>query len=353
MAGCGPRPSRGCRGGGGGGGVGGGGGGGAGDGPGRAPLWPAAGHGHRVAAAGGDRRQPHRRRPAQLLGRHAPAPANRPQSGHATATDLHGRADLGPGCIGAGAPAGPAAPAHAADATGRRHRHPWPGRGPRAGAPHVGDAARPRGRIGPDRPVARRPAAPLHPTPGLFGTATMNAPIVQLQGVAKRFTLHQQNGIELPVLARVNLCVHPGECLVLDGPSGMGKSSLLKMIYANYLANEGSITGRSAQGALVDVTQATPRALVQFRRDTVGYLSQFLRVIPRVSALDVVAEPLIEDAAGDARAQQAAYALARSWLSRLRIPERLWPLPPATFSGGEQQRINIARNMIKPKPLKM
>ncbi|ABM58697.1 phosphonate C-P lyase system protein PhnL [Verminephrobacter eiseniae] len=179
----------------------------------------------------------------------------------------------------------------------------------------------------------------------------MNAPIVQLQGVAKRFTLHHQNGIELPVLARVNLCVHPGECLVLDGPSGMGKSSLLKMIYANYLANEGSITVRSAQGALVDVTQATPRALVQLRRDTIGYVSQFLRVIPRVSALDVVAEPLIEDAAGDARAQQAAYALARSWLSRLRIPERLWPLPPATFSGGEQQRINIARNMIKPKPL--
>ena len=177
------------------------------------------------------------------------------------------------------------------------------------------------------------------------------APILQMQGVAKRFTLHHQNGIELPVLAHVDLAVQPGECVVLDGPSGMGKSTLLKMIYANYRVNAGSITVRSADGAVVDVTQATPRALVQLRRDTVGYVSQFLRVIPRVSALDVVAEPLAEDAGDDPAGIEAARDTARQWLTRLRIPERLWHLPPATFSGGEQQRINIARNMIKPKPL--
>ena len=177
------------------------------------------------------------------------------------------------------------------------------------------------------------------------------APILQMQGVAKRFTLHHQNGIELPVLAQVDLTVQPGECVVLDGPSGMGKSTLLKMIYANYRVNAGSITVRSADGAVVDVTQATPRALVQLRRDTVGYVSQFLRVIPRVSALDVVAEPLAEDAGDDPAGIEAARETARQWLTRLRIPERLWHLPPATFSGGEQQRINIARNMIKPKPL--
>ena len=118
-----------------------------------------------------------------------------------------------------------------------------------------------------------------------------NTPILQMKGVAKRFTLHHQNGIELPVLGDVDLAVCPGECVVLDGPSGMGKSTLLKMVYANYRATEGSITVRSTSGALVDVTQATPRALVQLRRDTIGYVSQFLRVIPRVSALDVVAEP--------------------------------------------------------------
>lgn len=177
------------------------------------------------------------------------------------------------------------------------------------------------------------------------------APILQMQGVAKRFTLHHQNGIELPVLAQVDLAVQPGECVVLDGPSGMGKSTLLKMIYANYRANAGRITVRSADGAVVDVTQATPRALVQLRRDTVGYVSQFLRVIPRVSALDVVAEPLAEDAGDYPAGIEAARETARQWLTRLRIPERLWHLPPATFSGGEQQRINIARNMIKPKPL--
>ena len=179
----------------------------------------------------------------------------------------------------------------------------------------------------------------------------MNTPILQMKGVAKRFTLHHQNGIELPVLGDVDLSVLPGECVVLDGPSGMGKSTLLKMIYANYRVNAGSITVRSAEGALVDVTQATPRVLVQLRRDTVGYVSQFLRVIPRVSALDVVAEPLAEDAGDDPVALEAAREAARQWLARLCIPERLWHLPPATFSGGEQQRINIARNMIKPKPL--
>lgn len=182
-------------------------------------------------------------------------------------------------------------------------------------------------------------------------TTTPHPPILQLQGVAKRFTLHHQNGIELPVLAHVDLAVGPGECVVLDGPSGMGKSTLLKMVYANYRANAGRITVQPAMGPAVDVTRATPRELVQLRRDTVGYVSQFLRVIPRVSALDVVAEPLAEDAGNDEAALAAAREAARAWLTRLRIPERLWHLPPATFSGGEQQRINIARNMIKPKPL--
>jgi alpha-D-ribose 1-methylphosphonate 5-triphosphate synthase subunit PhnL len=131
----------------------------------------------------------------------------------------------------------------------------------------------------------------------------------------------------------------------------MGKSTLLKLIYANYRATSGQIEVRQANGRVLDLTQASPRELVRMRRDTVGYVSQFLRVIPRVSALDVVAEPLIEDVADEPEAIEAAREQARVWLTRLRIPERLWHLPPATFSGGEQQRINIARNMIKPRPL--
>jgi len=175
--------------------------------------------------------------------------------------------------------------------------------------------------------------------------------MLQMKGVSKRFTLHHQNGAELPVLQDVDLDIHPGECVVLDGPSGMGKSTLLKLIYANYRATTGRIAVRTAGGQTLDVTEATPRELVRMRRDSVGYVSQFLRVIPRVSALDVVAEPLAEDAGGDTAALEAARAQARTWLTRLRIPERLWSLPPATFSGGEQQRINIARNMIKPRPV--
>jgi len=173
--------------------------------------------------------------------------------------------------------------------------------------------------------------------------------MLQMKQVSKRFTLHHQHGAQLQVLHNVNLSVAGGECVVLDGPSGMGKSTLLKLIYANYRATTGQIQVRQSDGTYLDLTEASPRQLVRMRRDTVGYVSQFLRVIPRVSALDVVAESLVEDAADQADAIEAARAQARVWLTRLRIPERLWPLPPATFSGGEQQRVNIARNMIKPR----
>lgn len=179
----------------------------------------------------------------------------------------------------------------------------------------------------------------------------MTSAVLSLTGVAKRFTLHHQHGAELPVLDQVNLQAEPGECLVLDGPSGMGKSTLLKLIYANYRASAGSIRVTGADGQAIDVTQASARDLVRMRRDTVGYVSQFLRVIPRVSAIDVVAESLIDGQTADAHAMDTARAEAARWLARLRIPEHLWSLPPATFSGGEQQRINIARNLIKPRPL--
>ena len=175
--------------------------------------------------------------------------------------------------------------------------------------------------------------------------------MLQMNQVSKRFTLHHQHGAQLQVLNNVNMSVDVGECVVLDGPSGMGKSTLIKLIYANYRATSGHIEVRQADGSLMDLTQASPRELVRMRRDTVGYVSQFLRVIPRVSALDVVAEALIDDAADQADAIEVARESARVLLTRLRIPERLWPLPPATFSGGEQQRINIARNMIKPRPI--
>ena len=175
--------------------------------------------------------------------------------------------------------------------------------------------------------------------------------MLQLKRVTKQFTLHHQHGVQLNVLNNVDMSVSSGECVVLDGPSGMGKSTLLKLIYANYRASSGEIEVRQADGSTLELTKADPRELVRMRRHTVGYVSQFLRVIPRVSALDVVAEPLIEDVAHDIAAVEKAREIARALLTRLRIPESLWELPPATFSGGEQQRINIARNIIKPQPI--
>jgi alpha-D-ribose 1-methylphosphonate 5-triphosphate synthase subunit PhnL len=178
----------------------------------------------------------------------------------------------------------------------------------------------------------------------------MTQALLQIQGVAKRFTLHNQNGVELAVLGEANMEVRAGECVVLDGPSGMGKSTLLKMIYANYRTSAGSIWIRLPDRAPIDVTTASPHELVRLRKESIGYVSQFLRVIPRVSALDVVAEALLDD--GDSTEMLlVAREEAGRWLTRLRIPDRLWHLPPATFSGGEQQRINIARSMIKPRPL--
>jgi alpha-D-ribose 1-methylphosphonate 5-triphosphate synthase subunit PhnL len=159
----------------------------------------------------------------------------------------------------------------------------------------------------------------------------------------------------LPGFDHVDLGIHAGECVVLEGPSGMGKSTLLKLVYGNYRPSAGDIWVQSATGDRVNLSHASPRELVHLRQHTIGYVSQFLRVIPRVSALDVVAEPLFEalDDEGEAlaAARESARMQARQWLSRLRIPERLWSLPPATFSGGEQQRINIARSLIKPRPL--
>ena len=167
-----------------------------------------------------------------------------------------------------------------------------------------------------------------------------------VRNVAKSFTMHLRDGIVLPVVAAVSFEVEAGECVVLGGPSGAGKSSLLKMVYGNYAVDAGEILV-AHQGELVDLAIADPRTVIEVRRDSIGYVSQFLRTVPRVSALDVVAEPLVIRGVDKPTAQ----ARARELLARLNLPERLWSLPPATFSGGEQQRVNIARGFITDHPV--
>jgi alpha-D-ribose 1-methylphosphonate 5-triphosphate synthase subunit PhnL len=164
---------------------------------------------------------------------------------------------------------------------------------------------------------------------------------LELSGVAKAFTMHLQGGVRLPVVSGVSFVVHPGECAVLAGPSGAGKSSVLKMIFGSYRCDRGQILVHRGDTA-TDVASAAPRQILALRRSTVGYVSQFLRAVPRVATLDVVAEPLV--AAG--RDREAARKKAADLLRRLNIAPTLWGLPPATFSGGEQQRVNIARGFL-------
>jgi len=167
-----------------------------------------------------------------------------------------------------------------------------------------------------------------------------------VSGLSKTFTMHLRGGIELPVISGAAFALEPGQCAVLGGPSGAGKSSILKMLYGNYAVNAGSIVVRH-RDTEIDLANADPRTILDIRRETIGYVSQFLRVVPRVGALDIVAEPLVER--GTARDE--ALARAGALLSRLNLPERLWNLPPATFSGGEQQRVNIARGFITGHPI--
>jgi alpha-D-ribose 1-methylphosphonate 5-triphosphate synthase subunit PhnL len=165
--------------------------------------------------------------------------------------------------------------------------------------------------------------------------------MIQVENLSKSFTLHNQGGTVIPVMEGAAFDVAAGECVGLIGASGAGKSTLMRMLYGNYLAASGHIRIGG-----VDVATAEPREILALRRDTLGYVSQFLRVVPRVSTLDVVAEPLLRTG----HALDAAQARARDLLARLNIPERLWGLSPTTFSGGEQQRVNIARGFAYDYP---
>jgi alpha-D-ribose 1-methylphosphonate 5-triphosphate synthase subunit PhnL len=177
---------------------------------------------------------------------------------------------------------------------------------------------------------------------------TMNTapPVLSVSDLDKTFTMHLQGGQELAVLRGLSFDVHAGDCVVLGGASGAGKSSILKMVYGNYAVNAGAIRLRAASTDL-DIATADPREVLAARRDAMGYVSQFLRCVPRVPALEVVAEPLIERGTG----AEEALERAGDQLGRLGIPTRLWTLPPATFSGGEQQRVNIARGFIADLPM--
>ncbi|WP_206951788.1 phosphonate C-P lyase system protein PhnL [Trinickia acidisoli] len=173
--------------------------------------------------------------------------------------------------------------------------------------------------------------------------------MLRARGISKTFVLHTQGGQAIAALHGVDLDVSRGECVALVGPSGAGKSTLLRCLYGNYLASAGSILLRdeASKHRHIALTGASPHDVMRVRREVLGYVSQFLRVIPRVPTLDLVAEPLVSRGVDVDEARRRA----GDWLARLNIPERLWHLAPATFSGGEQQRVNIARGLIAEHPV--
>ena len=170
--------------------------------------------------------------------------------------------------------------------------------------------------------------------------------MLRIDNLAKTFLLHNQGAKKLPVFQNISFQVKAGECLVLTGASGTGKSTLLRAIYANYLVQSGTINIRH-ENKWVDLASASPHEVLNIRKKTLGYVSQFLRVIPRISTIELVCEPLIVQG----KLIKPAKTQAKKLLNKLSIPESLWDLPPATFSGGEQQRVNIARTLIQDYPI--
>lgn len=171
--------------------------------------------------------------------------------------------------------------------------------------------------------------------------------ILKVEDFSKRFVLHEQDKV-IPSSHNVNLKVYPGRLTALIGPTGAGKSTVLSGIYRTYLASSGRILYTSAAGHEVDLTRANDHQILELRKTEIGFVTQFLHILPRQKTVDVVAQPLYQRGISRKEGQ----ARARETLAALNLPKRLWSLSPATFSGGEKQRVNLARGLTsKPRLL--
>ena len=169
----------------------------------------------------------------------------------------------------------------------------------------------------------------------------MNPAILTIENYAKHFHLHERDKL-IPSASHVNLSVYPGRLTALVGPTGAGKSSVLKGVYRTYLPSAGRILFRTRAGSIVDLARADEHQVLELRKQEIGFVTQFLHCLPRKSALDVVAEPLFARGVDSDEARARAGKL----LQQLAVPDHLWHVPPATFSGGEKQRVNLARGLI-------
>ena len=163
----------------------------------------------------------------------------------------------------------------------------------------------------------------------------------------KNFTLHNRGGIVVTGFDTINFSLQKSQLMALSGPSGAGKSSILRTLYRTYKASGGAINFQRNDGAVINLAECPESMVLELRKREIGFITQFLKVLPRVSAIDAVANPLIEIGVAEAEAQESA----RDLLLQLGIRRELLDLSPLTFSGGEQQRVNIARGIIAPKEL--
>ena len=170
---------------------------------------------------------------------------------------------------------------------------------------------------------------------------------LEVKNLNKTFTVHTRGGIEVKGFENINLSVKQGEFLSLYGPSGAGKSSILKTLFRTYTTTSGNIIFHKDNGSTIDIANATESEILNLRKSEIGYVSQFLQILPRISAVDVVSEQLIFKGESEEVARQKA----KEMLDYLSIREELFDLSPLTFSGGEQQRVNIAKGIIAPKSL--
>lgn len=161
----------------------------------------------------------------------------------------------------------------------------------------------------------------------------------------KEFTVHTRGGIKIKGYDNINFEVHKGEFISLYGPSGMGKSSILKALYRTYTTTSGDIIFTKDDGTSINIASCDESTMLDLRKNDIGYVSQFLQVLPRISAVDVVAQPLIDKGENEMIAKEKA----KEMLDYLSIKEELFDVSPLTFSGGEQQRVNIAKGIIAPK----
>src|ERR1700761_7972110 len=165
--------------------------------------------------------------------------------------------------------------------------------------------------------------------------------ILEVNDLSKIFDLYILNNKRIEALKQINFTMKEGEIIGLTGKSGSGKSSLMKCIYRTYLASSGEIIYSSANGN-IDLVKAGDHQVIELRKNEINYCSQFLSVIPRVTAVDVVCENLFRQQ----KDKEAARSKAMEMLEELGLPSELWDAFPVTFSGGEQQRINVARAII-------